>query len=91
MKIVYRVNWLRARARAQRWDEEKIIVAKEMDWVIRSFGYMREVWEARARNMGNEKLGHKAYATREAERWQRWVETAKTEFAEVLGVRTFPM
>ena len=30
-KIVYRVNWLRARARAQRWSEEKEIVKKEME------------------------------------------------------------
>ena len=86
VKIVYRVNWLRARARAQRWDEEKVIVAKEMDWVIRTFGFMREAWEERARKMGDEKLGHKAYAMKEAERWQRWAETARVEFAKVLDV-----
>jgi hypothetical protein len=62
-----------------------------MDWVVRTFGYMREVWEVRARNMGSEKPGHKAYATREAERWQRWAETARAEFAMVLDVKTFPM
>jgi hypothetical protein len=33
--------------------------------VVRTFGYMKEVWEVRARNMGDEKLGHKAYAMRE--------------------------
>jgi hypothetical protein len=36
-KIVYRVNWLRARARAQRWNEEKDIVMKEMEWVDWNF------------------------------------------------------
>ena len=86
-ETVYRVNWLRARARAQRWDEEKAIVRKEMDWVIRTFGYMRKVWETRARDMGGEKPGHKAYAMREAERWQRWIETAKAEFSKTLGVK----
>ena len=30
-KIVYRVNWLRARARAKRWNEEKDVVMKEME------------------------------------------------------------
>ena len=84
VKIVYRVNWLRARARAKRWDEEKVIVVQEMDWVVRTFGYMKEVWEVRARNMGDDMLGHKAYAAREAERWGRWAETAKAEFAKVL-------
>ena len=36
-----------------------------------TFDYERKVWEVRARNVGYEKLGHKAYAIREAERWQR--------------------
>ena len=88
---VYRVNWLRARARAQGWNEEKVIVAKEMEWVVMTFGYMREVWEVRAKNMAGEKPGHKAYAMREAERWQRWAETARTEFAKALDMETFPM
>ena len=66
VKTVYRVNWLRARARAKRWNEEKIIVVKEMEWVVRTFGHMREVWEIRAESMENEKPGHKAYALREA-------------------------
>ena len=91
VKIVYRVNWLRARARAKRWDEEKDIVVQEMNCVVRTFGYMREVWEGRARNIGGDKQGHKAYAKREAERWQRWEETAKIEFAQVLDIRTFPL
>ena len=91
VKIVYRVNWLRARARAKRWDEEKVIVEQEMSWVVKTFGYMRGTWEVRAGDMGDDKLGHKAYAAREAERWQRWAETARTEFARVLDIKTFPM
>jgi hypothetical protein len=45
MNIVYRVNWLRARARAQRWSEEREIVTKEMEWVIGTFRYMERVWD----------------------------------------------
>jgi hypothetical protein len=82
---------LRARARAKRWNEEKLIVEQEMSLVVNTFGYMRELWEARARNMGNDKLGHKAYAMREAERWERWGETARAEFAKDLDIETFPM
>ena len=77
---------MRAGARAQRWNKEKVIVAKEMEWVVKSFGYKEKVWEVRARDMGNEKQGHKAYAAREAERWMRWGETARAEFAKVLHV-----
>ena len=48
---------------------------------------MRETWEVRARNMGNEKLGHKAYAMREAERWKEWAKIARAEFAEAADVK----
>ena len=91
VKPVYRVNWLRARARAQRWNEEKAIVVKEMEWVVRTFEYMTEVWKVRARNVGNERPGHKAYAIREAEMWRRWAETARADFNVVLDVQKFPM
>jgi hypothetical protein len=64
---------------------------KEMDWVVRTFGYMREIWEERAKKMGDEKPGHRAYAMREAERWQRWAETARAEFAKILNVKSLPV
>lgn len=90
-KTVYRVNWLRARARAKRWGEEKDIVMKEMEWVVGTFRYMEKVWETRAKNIGDEKLGHRAYAMRETDRWHKWTEIAKTEFAKVLELKTFPI
>ena len=64
---------------------------KEMEWVIGTFRYMEKIWEARGENMGNEKVGHKAYAARETGRWHRWAETAKAEFVKALGEETFPM
>ena len=82
---VYRVNWLRARARAQRWNEEKDIVLKEMEWVIGTFRHMGGVWKARAEKMGNEKPGHKAYAARETERWNRWAGIAESKFSKATG------
>ena len=85
------MNWLRARARAQRWSEEKEIVMKEMGWVIGTFRYMGEIWKVRGEKMGNEKPGHRAYAARETSRWHRWAEIAKTEFVKALGEETFPM
>ena len=56
---------------------------KEMEWVIGSFRFMEGLWETRAEQMGNEKPGHRAYAMREADRWSRWAEIAKTEFSKV--------
>jgi len=64
---------------------------KEMEWVIGTFMHMGKVWEMRAKNVGDGKPGHRAYAMRETDRWHRWAETAKTEFAKVLGVETFQM
>ena len=34
---VYRVNWLRAKARFDRWDEEDEIVRSEMRWTLLYF------------------------------------------------------
>jgi len=86
---VYRVNWLRARARAKRWHEEKDIVVKEMEWVIRTFRYMERGWRRRGEESGDNKPGHKAYAAKEEDRWNGWAEIAKVEFNKVTGEKKF--
>lgn len=89
MRIVYQTNWLRARARAQRWREEKEIVVKEMEWVLGSFSWMEEIWNARALEMGDQKPGHRAFARRETDRWKRWKGIARAEFMKVAEGKTF--
>jgi hypothetical protein len=64
---------------------------KEMGWVIGTFKHMGEIWETRGKSVGNKKPGHRAYAAREKDRWNRWGEMAKTEFVKVLGKETFLM
>ena len=59
---------------------------KEMEWVIGTFKYMEEVWKVRAEKMGDEKPGHRAYAARETDRWNRWAVIAGAEFVKVMGV-----
>ena len=59
--------------------------------MIRTFGYMEVIWKERAKNTGNKKLGHKAYAAREIDKWHRWAEIATTEFAKVLELEIFPI
>ena len=63
---------------------------KEMEWVIQTFQYMGKLWEVRAKEVGNEKPGHVAYAARETDRWNRWAGIAKAEFAKVTGVKSVP-
>lgn len=62
-----------------------------MKWVIGTFRYMGELWETRAKKVGNERPGHRAYAARETDRWNRWVEVAKTEFGKVTEMKDFQM
>ena len=52
---------------------------------------MGGVWKVRAEKMGNEKPGHRAYAARETDRWNRWAGIAKIEFIKVTGVKAFIM
>lgn len=62
---------------------------KEMECVIGTFRHVEGLWKKRAKRMGEERLGHKAYAAREMDRWGRWAGVAKTEFANVTGMRVF--
>ena len=57
--------------------------------MIRTFRYMGGVWKVRAEKMGNEKPGHRAYAARETDRWNRWAGIAEIEFAKVTGDNNF--
>ena len=52
---------------------------------------MGRVWKVRAEKMGNEKPGHRAYAVREMDRWDRWAGIAEIEFLKVTGVKAFSM
>ncbi|KAG1827507.1 uncharacterized protein BJ212DRAFT_1257730, partial [Suillus subaureus] len=41
----YRVNWLKAKARWQRWEEELSLVQHEMGWTVGWFRYKKAEWE----------------------------------------------
>lgn len=84
--IVDRVNWLRARARYLRWDEEVTILEHEMAWTILWFGKQREIWEDR---LGKARVcqstGHQAYAARQRHLWSQCIAAAQEEFKEQLS------
>ena len=46
--LVYRVNWLRAKARVDQWQEELILVKHEMQWTILWFQYQANLWRERS-------------------------------------------
>lgn len=45
---VYRVHWLKAKARKNRWNEEFILLASEMDWTVLYYRYQAAGWQRRA-------------------------------------------
>ncbi|KAG1866919.1 hypothetical protein F4604DRAFT_1585294 [Suillus subluteus] len=64
MNEFYRVNWLKAKARYDRWSEELKLVQHEMFWTISWFWTQEERWRVRADE--SIKNGNRAYAERQA-------------------------
>jgi hypothetical protein len=68
---VYRVNWMRARSRLDRWKEELAITNREMVWVLRWFETRRAEWVARAEaSVNGGPSGSVSYACRQAAGWK---------------------
>ncbi|KAG2028676.1 hypothetical protein BDR03DRAFT_813922, partial [Suillus americanus] len=67
MDEFYRVNWLKAKARYDRWNEELTLVQHEMFWTVSWFRTQEARWRARADE--STKDGHKAYAEKQASMW----------------------
>ncbi|EAU83280.2 hypothetical protein CC1G_13152 [Coprinopsis cinerea okayama7 len=76
---LYRVNWLRAKARLDRWKEEHVLLRSEMDWVI-NFFTMREQRCLSWAGLTSQQPGHSAYAFRQAEMWRLLASDAKMSF-----------
>ncbi len=74
---VYRVNWLRAKARHDRWVEEISMLKSEMGWTINYFDHEKKVWGKRAEQSGG-KEGHVAYALKQSVMWDRFGQDART-------------
>ena len=88
---VYRVNWLRAKARFQRWDEELVTVEHEMRWTVKFYKVKKEQWEtwAAEREMEIEESdfnqGLQSYAYKQAHTWKKLEARATAVFEKNLG------
>lgn len=47
LALVYRVHWFKAKARQDRWAEERILLYDEMDWALAYFRTQAKKWEDR--------------------------------------------
>ncbi|KAG1887376.1 hypothetical protein F4604DRAFT_1571084, partial [Suillus subluteus] len=83
---VYRVNWLKAKARWQRWEEELSLVRYEMGWTVSWFRYKKEGWERRFHKAT--KHGHRAYAQRQVLLWERFLLDAENSFKDKMIIVT---
>ena len=78
---VYRVNWLRAKARYDRWEEELMMVVHEMEWTTLWFKHEEESWKRRAEvseEVGN--LGKSAYGWKQVKMWKEFRKEAVKAF-----------
>ena len=78
---VYRVNWLRAKARFDHWDEEDQIVRSEMRWTLLYFEHHTKAWEGRAeKSEALGESGHRAYALKQAAMWAQFGKDGEKRF-----------
>ncbi|KII83090.1 hypothetical protein PLICRDRAFT_119855, partial [Plicaturopsis crispa FD-325 SS-3] len=81
MKRLYEVHWLKAKARADRWNEEFNIIWSEMDWTVRYFRHQGDIWVERTRVAQEEgKQGSAAYGARQAAMWAKFCSQARMVF-----------
>ena len=79
--LVYRVNWLRAKARYDRWKEELEIVKHEMKWTILWFEHQLKEWMDRLNgSIKEDKPGHIAYAEKQVAMWKTFIKEGERSF-----------
>ncbi len=85
--VVYRVSWLRAKARLTRWSEELQLVAYEMQWTVNWFRRMEEDWELRCKRLedGIVVSGLDCYCYKQIAMWRTLADQAHDKFSVALG------
>ena len=71
--IVYRVHWLRAKSRYDRWVEESVLVSAEMEWTLKYFEHQADIWKVREKtSKEHSSQGHSIYAARQCAMWLKF-------------------
>ncbi|THU99487.1 hypothetical protein K435DRAFT_572450, partial [Dendrothele bispora CBS 962.96] len=83
MENSYKVNYLRAGARWDRWKEELILVKKEMEWRVSWFEHASEVWTNRGELTGISE-GARVYARIQANKWSMFAARSRQAFGRYL-------
>jgi len=80
---VYRVHWLRAKAKFDRAREQVTLLPYEMDWTILYFRTQVTRWSSRREKVGDDRLGHICYADRQIAMWRSFEEQATFDFSKL--------
>ena len=86
ISLVYRVNWMRARAQKNRWEEELPRTEKEMIWTTRYFMHQSNVWHERLcglRQTTPRSSGQEAYCEEKLSQWEELGRIADTQFRQI--------
>ncbi|KAH6879701.1 hypothetical protein BKA70DRAFT_1447738 [Coprinopsis sp. MPI-PUGE-AT-0042] len=83
-EIVARINYLRALCRRDRWQEERILVTSEMDWVIRFFEQSASAMDARLSQDGP--IGFIEAVARKRDLWRKMALQARGAFQSYLKI-----
>jgi len=78
-----RVHWLRARAQADRWCEERLLLTYEMQWTVKSFLKKSKTWRTHvSTGIGGSAPTHStiAYTDRQATTWRAMAVLSDHEF-----------
>ena len=79
--LVYRVNWLQAKGRVDRWREELILLKNEMQWTKLWFQNQSNLWRERSKMAdGVLPIGHQAYAIKQQKIWDAFVKKSSNRF-----------
>ncbi|KAK7685247.1 hypothetical protein QCA50_011610 [Cerrena zonata] len=79
---MYRVNWLRAKSRRDRWAEEKTLLQSELECTHRYFLYHMEQWKTRSLNTT---AGFECYALQQAYMWHNFARQAEGALNVIKG------
>ncbi|KAG2126995.1 hypothetical protein BD769DRAFT_1357460, partial [Suillus cothurnatus] len=82
MDEFYRVNWLKAKARWNRWEEELSLVQHKMWWTVSWFKYQEEKWQLHWHQAT--KPGHQPYAHKQVLMWKAFAAEADEKFKDKL-------
>src|SRR3977135_2935338 len=91
LQVVYRISWLRAKARYTRWKEEHMLVRNEMTWTIKWFEHHCKLWEGRFTDIDDEESSDRlrCYALKQARLWKSLGECSRDLFNRSVATESF--